>query len=81
MRPGDVVLLDMNGEKWAFVNLKRGGCARVRPSVRAPVVPSVLRAAAADDADDDADDDAETVSRIARARTSDAPNASRTRRA
>jgi tRNA (adenine-N(1)-)-methyltransferase non-catalytic subunit len=22
MAPGDVVLLDMNGEKWAFVNLK-----------------------------------------------------------
>jgi hypothetical protein len=43
MRPGDVVLLDMNGEKWAFINLKRGGCARVRPSVRARVVPSVLR--------------------------------------
>ena len=24
MGPGDVVLLEMNGEKWAFINLKRG---------------------------------------------------------
>ena len=23
MQPGDVVLLEMNGDKWAFVNLKR----------------------------------------------------------
>ena len=26
MGPGDVVLLDMNGEKWAFVNLKKNQC-------------------------------------------------------
>ena len=33
MRPGDVVLLDMNGEKWAFINLKRAR-VRARPSLR-----------------------------------------------
>lgn len=30
MAPGDVVLLEMNGEKWAFVNLKRGQCVPAR---------------------------------------------------
>lgn len=30
MGPGDVVLLEMNGEKWAFVNLKRGQCVPAR---------------------------------------------------
>jgi hypothetical protein len=32
MGPGDVVLLEMNGEKWAFINLKRGQCVSARYS-------------------------------------------------
>lgn len=30
MGPGDVVLLDMNGEKRAFVNLKKNQCVLLR---------------------------------------------------
>ena len=34
MAPGDVVLLEMNGEKWAFINMKRGQCVPARWSRR-----------------------------------------------
>ena len=34
MAPGDVVLLEMNGEKWAFINMKRGQCVPARSSRR-----------------------------------------------
>ena len=41
MQPGDVVLLEMNGDKWAFVNLKRDQCVPPSPRRRptAPLAP------------------------------------------